>query len=168
MVQREVIMKKFLLGAGLAILFIGMFIVGARAADAGNGKGIVGAWYVDTVGAPFEPHGITFHADQTLDLTNPDAAEATNSSSAGMGAWETGTKNVYKGRFFEVNADKTTNKFTTILVVTFQITVNGDKFSGPASASYFDGDRNLVNGPFPATLHGQRFEVTGPVPDVLH
>jgi hypothetical protein len=137
-------------------------------AEAATGKAsIVGAWYVDTVGAPFEPHGITFHADGTLDLTNPDAAEATNSSSAGMGSWVQTPKGSARGRFFEVNADKTTNQFTSLLVVTFEFTVNGDTFSGPASASYFDGNRNLIAGPFPATLKGQRFAVDGPVPDPL-
>lgn len=125
---------------------------------------VVGAWYVDTVGAPFLPHGMLFHADGTLSLTNPDAAEAANSSSAGYGQWEAAGREV-RGRFFEVNADKTTNQFTTLLVVTFRIRLDGRRFSGPATAEYFDGDRRLVQGPFPATLLGQRFEVSGPIPD---
>jgi hypothetical protein len=76
-------------------------------------------------------------------------------------------KSSYKGTFFEVNADKSTNAFTTLLVVTFEVTVNGDRFEGPASASYYDGNRNLVDGPFPATLKGQRFTVGGPIPDPI-
>lgn len=135
-----------------------------RPAGAGKGQTPVGAWYVDTVGAPFAPHGITFHADGTLDLTNPDAAEATNSSSAGMGSW-VATRDGARGQFFEVNADKTTNQFTTILVVKFEIKVHDQGFRGPASASYYDGNRSLVAGPFPAMLVGQRFEVDSPVPD---
>jgi len=130
---------------------------------------ITGAWYVDTCGAPFAPHGITFHDDGSLDLTNPDAAEATNSSSAGMGSWNWvllpgGGRGAY-GRFFEVNADKATNQFTSLLIVTFEFRVSGDTFTGPATARYYDGDRNLVAGPFPATLRGQRFAVDGPIPD---
>lgn len=160
-------MSKRWWAAFLAVLFLPIGIVTAQQANAANGKSIVGAWYVDTVGAPFEPHGITFHADGTLDLTNPDAAEAQNSSSAGMGAWQVTKNDNARGRFFEVNADKTTNQFTSILVVTFEFTVNGDTFSGPASASYYDGNRNLIAGPFPATLKGQRFTVDGPVPDPL-
>jgi len=144
----------------------GMGLVSSPPAEAANGN-IVGAWYVDTVGAPFEPHGMVFHNDGTLVLTNPDAAEATNSSSAGMGVWAFGAKATARGRFFEVNADKSANEFTTILVVTFEFTVTGDTFSGPASASYFDGDRHLVAGPFPATLKGQRFTVDGPIPDPI-
>jgi hypothetical protein len=129
---------------------------------------ITGAWYVDTVGAPFVPHGITFHDDGTLDLTNPDAAEATNSSSAGMGSWTwIPLINGARGRFFEVNADKTTNMFTSILIVTFEFRVTGNTFTGPATARYYDGNQNLIAGPFPATLKGQRFTVDGPVPDPI-
>jgi hypothetical protein len=133
-------------------------------AHAQGKKNIVGAWYVDTVGAPFVPHGMLFHADGTLSLTNPDAAEATNSSSAGYGQWRLDRGKVH-GRFFEVNADKNTNLFTTLLVVTFTIKVDGDTFMGLATAEYFDKDRRRVQGPFPAELLGQRFEVTGPIPD---
>jgi hypothetical protein len=149
------------LTAVAALLFAGRQPAGATSVNP-----IVGAWYVDTVGAPFAPHGISFHADGIIDLTNPDAAEATNSSSAGMGEW-VATKNGIKGSFFEVNADKTTNQFTTLLVVRFEVRVSGDRFSGPATAEYYDGNRTLVNGPFPATLKGQRFTVTGPVPDPI-
>lgn len=138
--------------------------VGATMARAGIKRDIVGAWYVDTVGAPFVPHGMLFHADGTLSLTNPDAAEAANSSSAGYGQWRLERGKV-QGRFFEVNADKATNQFTTLLVVTFTIKVDGDTFTGPATAEYFDKDRKRVQGPFPASLLGQRFEVTGPIPD---
>ena len=132
---------------------------------------ITGTWYVDTVGAPFVPHGMIFHDDGTLGLTNPDAAEATNSSSAGMGSWAwvllpSGGRGA-RGRFFEVNADKATNQFTSILVVTFEFVVSGDTFTGPATARYYDGNRNLIAGPFPATLRGQRFAVDGPIPDPL-
>jgi hypothetical protein len=111
---------------------------------------------------------MTFHDDGTLDLTNPDAAEATNSSSAGMGSWDWFPLiNGAKGRFFEVNADKTTNKFTSILIVTFEFRVSGDTFTGPATARYYDGNRNLIAGPYPATLRGQRFPVNGPIPDPI-
>ena len=151
-----------LIAAAVVALTVGI----REDADASKGKGIVGAWYVDTLGAPFAPHGISFHADGIVDLTNPDAAEATNSSSAGMGEWVT-TKNGIKGVFIEVNADKTTNQFTTLLEVTFEVKVTGNTFQGPAVARYFDGDRNLVAGPFPADLRGQRICVGCPVPNPI-
>ena len=152
----------FLTLATVALMTIGL--VGTS--GAADKKGIIGAWYVDTLGAPFAPHGISFHADGIIDLTNPDAAERTNSSSAGMGEW-VATKTGFKGVFIEVNADKGTNRFTTLLRVTFEVSVNGDTFQGPAVAEYFDGNRNLVNGPFPADLRGQRITVGGPVPDPI-
>lgn len=152
------------LGATAAVA-VTVAVTGRSAlASARAKKGIVGAWYVDTQGAPFVPHGMLFHADGTLSLTNPDAAEATNSSSAGYGQWKL-VRGKVQGRFFEVNADKGTNQFTTLLVVTFTVTVDGDLFLGPASASYYDKDKQLVQGPLPAHLIGQRFEVHGPVPD---
>lgn len=162
--SRQVAVRLWIMTVILTLAVTGM--IALRPADAAARPSVTGAWYVDTVGAPFVPHGISFHADGIIDLTNPDAAEAQNSSSAGMGAWEE-KKNVVRGSFFEVNADKTTFQFTTILVVRFTVTVNGDRFDGPATATYYDGNRNIVAGPFPATLKGQRFTVDGPVPDPL-
>lgn len=155
---------RALLVAAMGALILALTVQPIAQAGANPSKEIVGAWYVDTVGAPFLPHGMIFHADGTVILTNPDAAEAQNSSSAGYGQWEVRGKKIH-GRFFEVNADKTTNQFTTLLVVTFTLRVDGKKFSGPATAEYFDGERNLVQGPFPADLLGQRFGVSGPIPD---
>lgn len=149
------------------VLLVGALIWARGEASAGTAREAVGAWYVDTVGAPFEPHGIIFHSDGTMVLTNPDAAEAENSSSAGYGQWVK-TRNGVRGSFFEVNADKSTNQFTTILVVDFDLTVNGNRFTGPATANYYDGNRTVVAGPFPATLHGQRHTIGGPVPDPLN
>lgn len=153
-----------LIALGAMILLVPLGLVATEQAQATSGKSVVGAWYVDTLGAPFAPHGISFHSDGIIDLTNPDAAEAQNSSSAGMGEW-VATKNGVKGSFFEVNADKSTNQFTTLLIVNFEIRVDGNRFEGPATASYYDGNRNLVAGPFPATLKGQRYTVGGPIPD---
>jgi len=157
--------RHYWLPSAVTFILVALMTLGLVAqSQAGDKKDIIGAWYVDTIGAPFAPHGISFHADGIIDLTNPDAAEATNSSSAGMGEW-VATKDGFKGSFFEVNADKTTNKFTTLLIVRFEVKVSGLTFRGPATAEYYDGNRNLVNGPFPAMLKGQRFTVGGPIPD---
>lgn len=158
-----------------AVIGLGALLTPANASTLTSAppQPITGAWYVDTVGAPFAPHGITFHADGTLDLTNPDAAEADNSSSAGMGEWvpvRIDGQPGARGAFFEVNASKTTNQFTTILVVTFEVRLSAlqpGAFSGPATATYYDGNRNVVAGPFPAVLKGQHFGPAGPVPDPL-
>lgn len=152
----------------LVLVAVGLVTLGVNlgVSQAAAGRSIIGAWYVDTIGAPFAPHAISFHADGIIDLTNPDAAEAQNSSSAGMGEW-VATRNGARGVFIEVNADKTTNKFTTLLRVTFEVRLDGNRFRGPATAEYFDGNRNLVAGPFPADLIGQRITVGGPVPDPI-
>lgn len=148
--------KIVAVGAGI-VLGLATTAIIVKQATASSGKSTVqGAWYVDTVGAPFTPHLFAFHSDGILHVTFPDAAEANNSAGMGIGVWERVSKNKYRGKFIENNADKTTNKFTTNLIVTFTIEVSGNTLIGPASASYFDGDGVLTQGPFPATLNGQR------------
>lgn len=149
---------------GVGVFATAVFSAGASANTRGD---IVGAWYVDAVGAPFAPHAMLFHDDGTVEITNPDAAEATNSSSDGMGAWIERHHQIV-GQFLEVNADKATNKFTTNLIVTFTLTVDGDSFSGPANATYYDGNGQAVAGPFPATLKGQRITSDSPAPVIAH
>lgn len=136
----------------------------AQATD--HDRGIVGSWYVDTVGAPFAPHAMIFSSDGTVQITNPDAAEKSNSSSAGYGAWKA-VRGGYVGQFLEVNADKTTNQFTTNLMVRFRIMLHGDRFDGPADATYYNADGKAVDGPFPATLKGQRISVDSGAPVVF-
>jgi hypothetical protein len=144
--------------ASLAVLVVGISTYGilavssAQAAD----QQITGAWYVDTVGAPFTPHLFAFHADGILGITFPDAAEATNSAGMGIGVWRK-LENVITGKFLENNADKATNKFTSNLVVTFTVTnLTQTTFRADAQASYFNAAGVRIDGPFPATLKGQR------------
>lgn len=154
----------------MGVLGVGVVVAATLAVTtvaSANARTIVGAWYVDAVGAPFAPHAMLFHDDGTVEITNPDAAEATNSSSDGMGAWIERHHQIV-GQFLEVNADKATNKFTTNLIVTFTLTVDGDSFSGPANATYYDGNGQAVAGPFPATLKGQRITSDSPAPVIAH
>jgi hypothetical protein len=126
---------------------------------------IVGSWYVDAVGAPFAPHVAMLHADSTMVMANPDAAEKTNSSSAGMGAWRSMRECTVAVQFLEVNADKASNAFTGTLIVTGQLTITGDDaFTGPVKARYYNSQGQLSAGPFPATLNGQRIGVGTPAP----
>ncbi len=136
------------------------------AVDRDGCRSVVGAWYVDAVGAPFAPHAAAFHPDSTMLMTNPDAAEATNSSSAGIGAWKPIRGCTVAVQFLEVNADRKTNTFSSTLVVTGQVTTDGDAFTGPVQARYYDGKDRLMAGPFPATLKGQRITVGAPPPRV--
>ena len=128
----------------------------ARADDTNS---VVGVWFVNAVGAPFQPHLATFHPDGTMIIDNPEAGDPHTSDSAGMGPWQidqNGDGNTINGKFEEINADRTTNKFVSTLIVTFTITVTGDTFTGPAEATYLNPDGTLQAGPFPATLNGTR------------
>lgn len=134
---------------------------------------IVGAWYYDAEGAGFPPHIVVFHPDGTLTSSNPDRGEANNSASAGMGVWEQHHRGgVIVGRFVEVNADPTSHTHTTNLIVDFTISpdgrsLQGTTFTGPATATYYNPDGSHADGPFDATLHGQRITLHSP-PPVAH
>lgn len=157
-------MKKYLKLAVLLGLVAAAILVVTNTASAG-GRNIVGAWYVDTCGAPFAPHAMIFHDDNTVQITNPDAAEATNSSSAGYGEWRR-QGNAVVGQFVEVNADKATNKPTTNLKVKFTLTVTSSSFSGPAKATYFNPLGVPIPGlvDLPAFLYAQRITVDSGAP----
>jgi hypothetical protein len=124
----------------------------------------VGAWFVNAVGAPFQPHLVTFHADGTMLIDNPEAGDPHTSDSVGMGPWQiqqNGKDNATViGKFEEINADRTTHEFVSTLIVTFTITVNEDTFTGPAEATYYNPDGTTQAGPFPATLNGTRIQLS--------
>jgi len=134
----------------------------ARAQAADGPNSLVGVWFVNAVGAPFEPHLATFHSDGTMLIDNPEAGDPHTSDSAGMGPWQKqhdGNGNTFVGKFEEINADRDTHKFVSTLIVTFTITVNGDTFTGPAEATYYNPDGTFQAGPFPATLNGKRIQL---------
>jgi hypothetical protein len=141
-----------------SMAFIGQFGGKARA-DSQNPNTITGAWVVDAIGAPFQPHVATFHADNTMEIDNPEAGDPHTSDSVGMGPWtvqHTASGDLVKGEFVEINADRATNQFVSKLVVTFSLRVTGNTFTGPAQATYYNPDGTLQQGPFPATLKGSR------------
>ncbi len=130
-------------------------------AKAENTNSVVGVWFVNAVGAPFQPHLATFHSDGTMLIDNPESGDSNTSDSAGMGPWQTDQKgsNIINGKFEEINADRTTHAFVSTLIVTYTITVTGDTFTGPAQATYFNPDGTTQAGPFPATLNGTRIQL---------
>lgn len=136
-------------GAGLAAPHA------ANAADT-NPHAIVGVWFVDAVDAPFEPHLFTFHSDQTMLSSNPDAGDPQTSDSDGMGPWAAHGDAHIVGAFEEINADRDTHQFVSRLRVEYSVSIRGDTFTGPATATYFEPDGSLLQGPFPATLNGSR------------
>lgn len=120
---------------------------------------IVGVWYVDAVGAPFQPHIATFHSDKTMAIHNPEAGDPHTSDSMGMGVWETlaaDKTQIVRGKFVELNADRNTNKYVNKLIVTYKLTIHGNTFTGPAQAIYYNPDETIHSGPFSVTLNGKK------------
>lgn len=123
---------------------------------------IVGAWYVDAIGAPYVPHQFTFHADGTLLTTNPTNVQENPNSphggtndSVGMGAWRIVTERRRRyviGTFKQLNAFAEGHAPTDTLSVSFRLVLHGDEFDGPAIAKL--GDLSA-----PATLHGSRIVI---------
>ena len=156
-------LKLSVLLSAVVLLVVGA--AGLANADS-DGRSVAGmTYYVDTCGAPFAPHSVIFHADGTLTFDFPDAAEKNNSASTGNGKWRVKNNKVI-GRFFEINADRATNKATGTLVVTFTLTVKGRTFEGPALATYNDTAGVPIPGleDLPANLKGQRQDIGDPAP----
>ena len=117
--------------------------------------GIVGAWSVKIPEAPFHDHMFVFHSDGTMLQSNPDAGDPNTSDSNGMGTWGPDGDRV-KGKFVEITADRTTHQFVSRGEISFLIKVNGNAFSGAASAIFYDADGRQLRSPVAATLTGQR------------
>jgi hypothetical protein len=140
----------------------------AMSADDG-GQSIVGAWLVNAVGAPFQPHVMEFHADGTFEIDNPESGDPHTSDSVGMGPYKLmGDGRVVRGSFWEVNADRNSHAYVSLLIVKFtvQLSADGKTFSGPATANYYNPSTNSnpigthQQGPFPATLEGTRITLS--------
>lgn len=167
-------MKKLLIiPAIIATLMIGLMVgqVGGVKADDDHPQDVVGAWFVDAVGAPYVPHLFTFNSDGTMLTTNPtnvqedpsDPHGGTNDS-VGMGTWKVESVDGHKyvvGTFKQLNANADDHTPADTLSVTFKLTVSGEnQFSGPAQAKL---------GPFtaPATLTGNKIQVDQEAADSL-
>jgi hypothetical protein len=116
---------------------------------------IVGTWFVKIPEAPFQYHMFVFHSDGTMQQANPDAGDPNTSDSNGMGVWVPDGDRI-KGKFVEVTADRATRQFVSRGEISFLIKVNGNAFSGTASAIFYDAKGLRLRGPLPATLEGQR------------
>ena len=116
---------------------------------------VVGTWLVTIPEAPFPLHMFAFHADGTVQQSNPDAGDPNSSDSSAMGV-RLADRDGYKGKLIEVTADRTTRQFTSRGEITFWLKVNGNALSGTAVASFYDSNGRKVRGPVQATLEGQR------------
>jgi hypothetical protein len=123
---------------------------------------IVGAWRVETEGAPFVAHVALFHADGTMLIHNPDAGNRHTSDSLGVGAWRQDQQHAQTilGVFEEINADRATGAYISRLRVTYRLSLNGAAaFTGRAEASYYaPGGTELHDQAHQAQLSGARIQ----------
>lgn len=159
--------KKIIIVPVILAALTGGWIFTSAKASAGNDwdyhtKAIVGAWEVQAIGAPYEPHLFTFHIDGTMTTTNPtnvqedpSAPHGGTNDSVGMGKWKYTKKDGQRyivGTFEQLNAFADDHTPTDKLSVTFKIKVDGDTFEGPAIAK-----QGALSAP--ATLEGKRIMI---------
>jgi len=116
---------------------------------------IVGVWLVRAPEAPFPLHMFAFHADGTVEQSNPDAGDPRTSDSNLMGVWRADGPDV-KGRLVEVAADRTTHRFVSRTEISFSLRVTGDSFGGTAEARSYDAAGRPSGGHVEASLAGER------------
>lgn len=151
-------MKKF--GMTFAfVLFVtsmlGLLSCNSKSADGGPDP-IVGTWFVKDSGAPFPYHMYVFNADGTMQQANPDAGDPRTSDSDGKGVWIKNGDRI-KGKWMEIVADRATHKFAGRTEISYNVQVNVDTFTGTVTASVFDADGVLTEGPTnPTPLVGKR------------
>lgn len=148
-------MQKPLRALGLIALCLSS--AGCHQASSGRSDTppIVGTWFVKAPEAPFPLHVFVFHSDGTVLQSNPDAGDPDTSDSNAMGVWLPNGDGI-KGKLVEITADRTTRQFASRGEISFSLKVNGNFFSGTASATFYDADGRRLRGPLPATLEGQR------------
>lgn len=149
-----------------AVVTVGTAVPSAvRDAAAAVGRpsaSVVGAWFVSAPDAPFPRHVFVFHADGTMEQSNPDAGDTDTSDSAGFGQWSSPRSGEVTGRFGEVKATRGSGAYAGSGVVSFTLRVHGDRFTGSASAEFFDAAGRHVAGPLVTALSGERVAGDGP------
>ena len=148
-------MRRLLTILGVIALCLGSPACHQASGGKNNSPPIVGTWFVKIPEAPFHYHMFVFNSDGTMLQANPDAGDPNTSDSNGMGVWVPDGDRI-KGKFVEITADRTTRQFVSRGEISFLIKVNGNTFSGTASAIFYDAEGRPFRGPLPATLQGQR------------
>ncbi len=90
-----------------------------------------------------------------MQQANPDAGNANTSDSDGKGMWVAEGDRV-KGKFVEIQADRTTHAFLGRGEIAFTFVVQGDTLTGTASAKFFDERGALRDGPIETDMTGSR------------
>jgi hypothetical protein len=115
----------------------------------------VGAWLVRIPDAPFPLHMFIFHADGTVEQSNPDAGDPNTSDSNLMGAWRRDADG-YKGKLVEVTADRVTHQFASRGEISFAVSIRDNSLTGTARATFFDPSGHPVKGPVEVSMTGER------------
>ena len=97
---------------------------------------IVGTWLIQTPEAPFPLHLFIFHADGTVQQSNPDAGDPDTSDSNLMGAWEPEGDHI-RGRVVELRADRITHRYVSRGEISFILTATADTLNGKASVIFY-------------------------------
>lgn len=124
-------------------------------AQADNSDPITGVWFVRAAEAPFTHHVFMFNRDGTMHQANPDAGTVGQSASDGMGIWTREDGRVI-GKFIEVVADRSSTRYVSRGEISYEITVEGDTFTGTASAVFYNIDNLPLGEPMPTPLEGTR------------
>jgi hypothetical protein len=147
-------------GTSLALILSAVFTLGLLGCTHDNTdrkvNPIVGTWFVKDPDAPFPYHMYVFNADGTMQQANPDAGDPHSSDSDGKGVWVTDGDRI-KGKWVEVIADRASHKFIGRAEISYDIKVNVDNFAGTDTASSYDPNGTLTEGPSsPTPLEGKR------------
>ena len=146
-----------LFGAGiLASAVFGFYGCSSVPSRSSPPNSIVGAWLVKDPNAPFPYHLYVFNGDGTMQQAKPDAGDPHTSDSDGKGVWVADGGRV-KGKWVEVQADRSTHQFARRLEITYDIRVIGDSYTATETVHSYDAAGNLnADPPTPAQLEGKR------------
>ena len=153
-------LRKIVMTVGAVAACLGVVACGPHPREIAAEPSIVGAWLVEIPEAPFPRHLFVFHANGTVEQSNPDAGDAGTSDSNLMGAWETEGDH-FKGKVVEITADRATHKLAGQGEMTFTLTVTDDQLKGQMHAMFYDATHRLVRGPIATTLTGKRIRPYG-------
>lgn len=148
-------MQKALAAIGVSALCLASCHAGTAGQEVSSG--IVGAWVVKIPDAPFPLHMFVFHADGTVEQSNPDAGDPNTSDSNLMGVWRA-VDDEYRGKLVEITADRTTREFATRGEISFELKVSGRTFHGAASARFFDANGRQIRGPIRVRMEGEQVQ----------
>ncbi|MFI5779838.1 hypothetical protein [Nocardia sp. NPDC051570] len=117
---------------------------------------ILGVWEVTADGAPFAHHVMVFHPDGTALQSNPDRGNPDTSDSNGIGTWRAEGEMV-TGAFLEFVVDRSDRDLVNKGIISFELEVTDDRFSGSATVRFYDLTGELRRGPSTSRLTGIRF-----------